>query len=98
MHVAVGGGIDQTEQTLPNGLLVFRVLLVVRVMGKPVVCSVLRADVNGALRRQLVALKNIVKLSPVILVEKNIVPHQGKAIGFGVERPSEGRERSFLAF
>ena len=94
MHVAVGGGIDQTEQALPNGLLVFRVLLVI--MGKPVVCSVLRADVNGALRRQLAALKNIVKLSPVILVEKNIVPHQGKAIGFGVERPSEGRERSLL--
>ena len=72
MSIAISGRIDKAQKSFQTRL------------GKPVVASILRADINRALLGQFAMLKNIIKLTSVILVEKDVVPHHGKAAAFGM--------------
>ena len=72
MSIAISGRIDKAQKSFQTRL------------GQPVVASILRADIHRALLRQSAMLKNIIKLTLVILVEKDVVPHHGKAATFGM--------------
>jgi len=77
MSIAISGRIDKAQKSFQTRL------------SQPFVASILRADIHRALLRQPAMLKNIVKLTPVILVEKDVVPHHGKAAAFSMHRQGE---------
>ena len=77
MSIAISGRIDKAQKSFQTRL------------SQPFVASILRADIHRALLRQSAMLKNIVKLTPVILVEKDVVPHHGKAAAFSMHRQGE---------
>ena len=72
MSIAISGRIDKAQKSFQTRL------------GQPVVAAILRANIHRALLRQSAMLKNIIKLTLVILVEKDVVPHHGKAAAFGM--------------
>ena len=72
MSIAISGRIDKVQKSFQTRL------------GQSVVASILRADIHRALLRQSAILKNIIKLTLVILVEKDVVPHHGKATAFSM--------------
>ncbi len=72
MSIAISGRIDKAQKSFQTRL------------GQSVVASILRADIHRALLWQSAMLKNIIKLTLVILVEKDVVPHHGKATAFSM--------------
>jgi len=72
MSIAISGRIDKAQKSFQTRL------------GQSVVASILRADIHRALLWQSAMLKNIIKFTLVILVEKNVVPHHGKATAFSM--------------
>jgi hypothetical protein len=77
MSVAISGRIDQAQNSFQARL------------GQTRVASVLGTDVDRTLLGQSALLKNIVKLMPVILIEKYVVSHQRKTTGFSMHRQGE---------
>ena len=84
MSIAISGRIDKAQKSFQTRL------------GQPVVASILRADIYCALLGQFAILKNIIKLTSVILIEKYIVPHHGEAIAFSMHRQGECRQGPVL--
>jgi hypothetical protein len=82
MDVAIRGRIDKAQNSFMGRL------------SESAVVAILRANINRSLRRQLAFVKNVFKLSAVILVEKHVVAYQWKATGFGMHGQGECRERS----
>ena len=72
MSIAISGRIDKAQKSFQTRL------------GQSVVASILRANIHRALLRQSAILKNIIKLTLVILIEKDVVPHHGKATAFSM--------------
>ena len=72
MGVTVSRRIDKAQKSFQTRL------------GQSVVASILRADIHRALLWQSAMLKNIIKLTLVILIEKDVVPHHGKATAFSM--------------
>ena len=72
MSIAISGRIDKAQKSFQTRL------------GQSVVASILRANIHRALLRQSAMLKNIIKLTLVILIEKDVVPHHGKATAFSM--------------
>ena len=70
MSIAISGRIDKAQKSFQTRL------------GQSVVASILRANIHGTLLRQFAILKNIIKLTLVILIEKDVVPHHGEAAAF----------------
>ena len=72
MSIAISGRIDKAQKSFQTRL------------GQSVVASILRANIHRTLLRQFAMLKNVIKLTLVILIEKDVVPHHGKATAFSM--------------
>ena len=72
MSIAISRRIDKAQKSFQTRL------------GQSVVAAILRANIHRALLRQSAMLKNIIKLTLVILVEKDVVPHHREAAAFSM--------------
>ena len=54
------------------------------------IAAVLCADIHRAATGQLVLLEDLVELQRVVVVKKDVVPDERKALRFGIHRPRNG--------